>query len=63
MRSEHSDAEFLIYPECGWTTNNVESAAVGDVEAEGVCMLSTGGMLEHAAHANARTAAISRPRS
>jgi quinolinate synthase len=46
-RAEHPDAEFLIHPECGCSTQAMEYVAAGDVEAEGVHMLSTSGMLKH----------------
>src|SRR3954468_2587908 len=46
-RAEHPDAEFLIHPECGCSTQAMEYVASGDVEADGVHMLSTSGMLEH----------------
>jgi quinolinate synthase len=46
-RAEHPDAEFLIHPECGCVTQVMEYVAAGDVEPEGVHMLSTGGMLRH----------------
>jgi quinolinate synthase len=46
-RGEHPDAEFLIHPECGCSTQAMEYVAAGDVEAEGVHMLSTSGMLKH----------------
>jgi quinolinate synthase len=46
-RAEHPDAEFLIHPECGCSTQAMEYVASGDVEAEGVHMLSTSGMLRH----------------
>jgi quinolinate synthase len=46
-RSEHPGAEFLIHPECGCSTQAMEYVASGDVEAEGVHMLSTSGMLKH----------------
>jgi len=58
MRAEHPDAEFLIHPECGCTTNIMDDVAAGDVESRGVHMLSTGGMLEYAAHAKPGTTAI-----
>ena len=51
VRGEHPGADFLIHPECGCTTNVMEYVASGDVDAEGVHMLSTGGMLDYAAHA------------
>ncbi len=50
-RAAHPGADFLIHPECGCTTSVMEYVAAGDVSAEGVHMLSTGGMLEYAAHA------------
>jgi quinolinate synthase len=47
VRAENPDAEFLIHPECGCSTQAMEYVASGDIEAEGVHMLSTGQMLEH----------------
>ncbi|HEV7936790.1 MAG TPA: quinolinate synthase NadA [Solirubrobacteraceae bacterium] len=47
-RAAHPDADFLIHPECGCTTSIMEYVAAGDVAAEGVHMLSTGGMLRYA---------------
>jgi quinolinate synthase len=46
-RAEHPGAEFLIHPECGCSTQAMEYVASGDVDAEGVHMLSTSGMLRH----------------
>jgi quinolinate synthase len=46
-RAEHPDAEFLIHPECGCSTQAMEYVASGDVDSEGVHMLSTSGMLKH----------------
>jgi quinolinate synthase len=46
-RAAHPDAEFLIHPECGCSTQAMEFVASGDVEAQGVHMLSTSGMLRH----------------
>ena len=48
VRAEHPDAEFLIHPECGCTTQVMEYVAAGDVDAEHTHMLSTGGMLDFA---------------
>jgi quinolinate synthase len=45
MRSAHPGADFLIHPECGCSTSVMEYVAAGDVDAEGVHMLSTGGMM------------------
>jgi len=46
-RAENPDAEFLIHPECGCSTQAMEYVASGDIEPEGVHMLSTSGMLAH----------------
>jgi quinolinate synthase len=46
-RAEHPEAEFLIHPECGCSTQAMEYVASGDVDPEGVHMLSTSGMLDH----------------
>jgi len=46
-RAANPEAEFLIHPECGCSTQAMEYVASGDIEAEGVHMLSTSGMLEH----------------
>jgi quinolinate synthase len=48
VRAAHPDADFLIHPECGCSTSVMEYVAAGDVDAEGVHMLSTGGMLDYA---------------
>ena len=45
MRAAHPGADFLIHPECGCSTSVMEYVAAGDVDAEGVHMLSTGGMI------------------
>jgi quinolinate synthase len=50
-RAAHPGADFLIHPECGCTTSIMEYVAAGDVSAEGVHMLSTGGMLKYAEQA------------
>jgi quinolinate synthase len=47
VREEHPEAEFLIHPECGCATQAMEYVASGDIEADGVQMLSTGGMLDY----------------
>jgi quinolinate synthase len=46
-RSEHPNAEFLIHPECGCSTQAMEYVASGDIDPEGVHMLSTSGMQKH----------------
>ncbi len=58
MREAHPGADFLIHPECGCSTSVMEYVAAGDVAAEGVHMLSTGGMLGYARTAAPGTTAI-----
>jgi quinolinate synthase len=48
VRAAHPQADFLIHPECGCSTSVMEYVAAGDVAADGVRMLSTGGMLGYA---------------
>jgi quinolinate synthase len=48
VRAAHPDADFLVHPECGCSTSVMEYVAAGDIAAEGVHMLSTGGMLTYA---------------
>ncbi len=50
-RAAHPGADFLIHPECGCSTSVMEYVAAGDVDADGVHMLSTGGMLDFAERA------------
>jgi len=47
QREAHPDAEFLVHPECGCVTQVMEFVAAGEVEKEGVHMLSTGQMLDY----------------
>src|SRR4051795_7794841 len=58
MREAHPGADFLIHPECGCSTSVMEYVAAGDVDAEGVHMLSTGGMLGYAETARPGSTAI-----
>jgi quinolinate synthase len=58
MRAAHPGADFLIHPECGCSTSVMEYVAAGDVDPEGVHMLSTGGMMTYAATAQPGTTAI-----
>jgi quinolinate synthase len=59
VRAAHPGADFLIHPECGCSTSVMEYVAAGDVDADGVHMLSTGGMLGYAdAHAAGGTAIV-----
>jgi quinolinate synthase len=48
VRAAHPGADFLIHPECGCSTSVMEYVAAGDVQSDGVHMLSTGGMLSYA---------------
>ena len=57
-RAAHPGADFLIHPECGCSTSVMEYVAAGDVDAEGVRMLSTGGMLRYAEGASDGASAI-----
>jgi quinolinate synthase len=47
VRAEHPNAEFLIHPECGCSTQALEYVASGDIDSDGVHMLSTSGMIKH----------------
>ncbi len=60
VRAAHPGADFLIHPECGCSTSVMEYVAAGDIEPEGVHMLSTGGMLTYARgeHPGPRTAIV-----
>jgi quinolinate synthase len=53
QRSLHPEAEFLIHPECGCSTSVLEAMSAGDVEPEGVQILSTEGMIKRPALSNA----------
>src|SRR5215208_815892 len=55
VRAAHPDAEFMIHPECGCTTQVMEYVATGDVDPERTHMLSTGGMLRFARESDADT--------
>ncbi len=47
QRAAHPDAEFLVHPECGCVTQVMEFVAAGEVDEDGVHMLSTGQMLDY----------------
>jgi quinolinate synthase len=57
-RAAHPGSEFLIHPECGCTTSVLEYVAAGDLDLEGVHILSTGGMQRYAEQAAPGTSAI-----
>jgi quinolinate synthase len=58
VRAAHPGADFLIHPECGCSTSVMEYVAAGDVDPEGVHMLSTGGMLRYAGEHHGGTAIV-----
>jgi quinolinate synthase len=53
QRRLHPEAEFLVHPECGCSTSVLEAISAGDVDAEGVQILSTEGMIKRPALSNA----------
>lgn len=53
QRSLHPEAEFLIHPECGCSTSVLEAMSAGDVDPEGVQILSTEGMIKRPALSHA----------
>jgi quinolinate synthase len=48
-RAQHPGAEFLIHPECGCSTSVLEAMSAGEVDPEGVQILSTEGMIQRPA--------------
>jgi quinolinate synthase len=55
---EHPDAELFIHPECGCASSAIWLAGQGELPAERVKILSTGGMLDAARHTSARTTLV-----
>ena len=53
QRSLHPEAEFLIHPECGCSTSVLEAMSAGDVDPDGVQILSTEGMIKRPALSDA----------
>ncbi|MDE3153400.1 MAG: quinolinate synthase NadA [Gemmatimonadota bacterium] len=49
QRAAHPKAEFLVHPECGCSTSVLEALSAGDVNADGVEILSTEGMIRRPA--------------
>ena len=45
QRAAHPTAEFLIHPECGCASSAIEALSAGDIDPEGVQILSTEGMI------------------
>ncbi|HEY2027146.1 MAG TPA: quinolinate synthase NadA [Gemmatimonadaceae bacterium] len=52
-RAQHPGAEFLIHPECGCSTSVLEAMSAGEVDPEGVQILSTEGMIKRPAISDA----------
>jgi quinolinate synthase len=48
LRQTEPEADFLVHPECGCTTQVMEYVAAGDVAADETYFLSTEGMMRHA---------------
>ncbi|HTE46910.1 MAG TPA: quinolinate synthase NadA [Gemmatimonadaceae bacterium] len=53
QRNLHPEAEFLIHPECGCSTSVLEAMSAGEVDADGVQILSTEGMIKRPAQSDA----------
>ncbi len=53
QRAAHPEAEFLVHPECGCSTSILEAMSAGDVDVEGVQILSTEGMIRRPAISDA----------
>src|SRR3954466_15344734 len=53
QRRLHPEAEFLVHPECGCSTSVLEAMSAGDIDPEGVQILSTEGMIKRPALSNA----------
>jgi quinolinate synthase len=53
QRDRYPGAEFLIHPECGCSTSVLEAMSAGDIDPEGVQILSTEGMIRRPALSDA----------
>jgi quinolinate synthase len=49
QRSEHPGAEILVHPECGCSTSVLDAISAGALDADGVHVLSTEGMIRRPA--------------
>ena len=49
MRVKYPDSDLLIHPECGCVTQTMYRLGEGDISSEGTHILSTEGMVRHAA--------------
>jgi quinolinate synthase len=55
QRRAHPGAEFLIHPECGCSTSVIEAMSAGDIDKDGVQILSTEGMIKRPRESSADT--------
>jgi quinolinate synthase len=55
QRAAHPDAEVLVHPECGCSTNVLEAMSAGAIAPDGVHVLSTEGMIQRPGHSAARS--------
>jgi quinolinate synthase len=53
-RNAHPDAEFLIHPECGCVSSTMYLWSEGDHSTRDAKILSTGGMVKHAAESSSK---------
>src|ERR1700712_2922708 len=53
QRAAHPGAEFLIHPECGCASSAIEALSAGDIDPDGVQILSTEGMIRRPAESAA----------
>jgi len=53
QRAAHPGAEFLIHPECGCASSAIEALSAGDIDPDGVQILSTEGMIRRPAESSA----------
>jgi quinolinate synthase len=53
QRAARPEAEFLIHPECGCVSSTMHYLATGKISGEGTHILSTEGMIKHAAASGA----------
>ena len=54
QRAAHPAAEFLIHPECGCASSAIEALSAGDIDPDGVQILSTEGMIRRPAESRAQ---------
>ncbi|MBJ7347844.1 MAG: quinolinate synthase NadA [Thermoleophilaceae bacterium] len=54
MLEKYPDADLMIHPECGCSTQAMEYLACGDIDPERTFILSTSGMVEHVKQSDAK---------